>query len=464
MMLVLFFLLVELCGIVLISKDLNKLINRYGKLLLMKFLKQESNILNSLVKSFSDTLSVTLSAQLILTPIMLYYFNALSLFSILSNMIVAPVTGVITVLGFIVFILSKVYFPVAKFFSNSLYLLSKFTILIAEYFSKIPFASIYIVTPNLIEIIFFYFIVFYLLGKTNILDRKKAVRFISESKSKPSKKLIGIALILFISGEIIYYNFPRSYLDIRVIDVGQGDAIFIETNTRRKILIDGGGSETYDVGSNILLPYLLDMRVTYIDMIFSSHADADHLDGIITVLENIKVGKIVIAKNAKGYEEVFEIANMKNIDVIEVEKGDLIKVDDVIFEIIWPDKNFSQDDVNEYSLVFKMIYGNKSMLFTGDIGEIIEKKLNGVKADILKVGHHGSKHSTSDLFLSKVKPVLSVIGVGKNNNHGHPNKDVVKKLGETSKVFTTAECGEIKIKMYKDDLKVGILMDVPKVQ
>ena len=140
-------------------------------------------------------------------------------------------------------------------------------------------------------------------------------RFIS-CKNKISYKFVFVSLSIFACIECAWYYIPRNYLDIRCVDVGQGDCIFIETNDRKKILIDGGGSETYDVGKNILLPYLLDRRVMCIDTIISSHADADHLYGLITVLENIKVNRIIIAKNSLGYEKVYELAKEKKIDVL----------------------------------------------------------------------------------------------------------------------------------------------------
>ena len=347
-------------GIVLLSKDFTRLFKRLGKL--------------------NETLSVTCSAQLILAPIMMYYFNTFSILSIATNIIVVPISGSITILGFAVFIISKISFPIAKLIANSLYVLAAFTIWVANMFSKIPFSLIRTITPNVFEIFLFYFVVFYF---ANLKIKGKKYRFIGKvqnSETKVTKILANIRpiwaivfIVVFVFSEIIYYKFPRNYLDIRGIDVGQGDSVLIETDSRTFILIDGGGSENYDVGENILLPYLLDRRVLNIDTIFSSHSDADHLNGIITALENIHVNNVVIGKGALGYEKLYQIAESKKVKVIEVQKGDVLEIGNLVFEVLSPSIEMDNSNVNDYSLVFKLIYGEKTMLFTGDISAAAER-------------------------------------------------------------------------------------------
>lgn len=436
-------------GIVLISKDFSKIFEN-----VFESLKIDKS--KKFFESLIETLSVTCSAQLVLTPIMLYYFNTFSLLSIVTNLIVVPFSGFITILGFVVYIISKVSFTVASFFSKSLHVLTAFTIWVAEIFSKIPYSNLKIITPNFFEIIVFYFSIFVLIKKINLksLFKKQKYRFIGSCDKNNSARIILTILVCFILIETIFYNLPKSYIDIRCVDVGQGDSFYIKTPNNKSILIDGGGSESYDVGENILVPYLLDMRVMKIDTIFCSHSDADHLYGILSVLENFKVNQIIIAKNSKGYEKLYEIADNKNIKIFEVLKGDVIEIDNIKFEVLSPEIKQNNSDVNAYALVLKMIYGNESMLFTGDITKETEENLYNVKSSILKVGHHGSKTSTSEKFLARVSPKLSVISVKKNNSYGHPNAEVLKRLERYSKVYTTADCGEIKIKMYKKKVEV----------
>lgn len=349
-------------GIVLLSKDFTRLFKRLGKL--------------------SETLSVTCSAQLILAPIMMYCFNTFSILSIVTNIIVVPISGGITILGFVVFIISKISFPIAKLIANSLYVLATFTIWVADMFSKISFSLIRTITPNVFEIFLFYFVVFYF---ANLKVRGKKYRFIGEAQNnetKVTKMLANIRpiwviafIVIFVFSEIIYYKIPRNYLDISCIDVGQGDSVLVETDSRKFILIDGGGNENYDVGENILLPYLLNRRALNIDIIFSSHSDADHLNGIITALENMHVNNVVIGKGALGYEKVYRIAESKNVKVIEVQKGDVLEIGNLVFEVLSPSMELDNNNVNDYSLVFKLIYGKKSMLFTGDISAVAERQV-----------------------------------------------------------------------------------------
>lgn len=349
-------------GIILLSKDFTRLFKRLGKL--------------------NETLSVTCSAQFILAPIMMYYFNTFSILSIVTNIIVVPISGSITILGFVVFIISKISFPIAKLIANSLYVLATFTIWVADMFSKIPFSLIRTITPNVFEIFLFYFVVFYF---ANLKVRGKKYRFIGEAQNnetKVTKMLANIRpiwvitfIVIFVFSEIIYYKIPRNYLDISCIDVGQGDSVLIETDSRKFILIDGGGNENYDVGENILLPYLLDRRVLNMDIIFSSHSDADHLNGIITALKNMHVNNVVIGKGALGYEKVYRIAESKNVKVIEVQKGDVLEIGNLVFEVLSPSMELDNNNVNDYSLVFRLIYGKKSMLFTGDISAVAERQV-----------------------------------------------------------------------------------------
>lgn len=446
-------------GIVLLSKDFTRIfqnvLNKFWGYMKIKSAKE-----NSFFDSLIETLAVTCSAQLFLTPIMLYYFNTFSLLSIITNLLVVPFSGFITILGFGVYLISKVSFFIADFFSKSLYVLASFTIWVAELFSKIPYSNLKIITPNFLEIVIFYFSIFTIFKDINYkkIFCKKKYRFIGNQKYNNSKKVVITLVVCFILVEIVLYNLPKKYIDIRCVDVGQGDSFYLKTPNNKIVLIDGGGSKTYDVGENILVPYLLDRRVTKIDTIFCSHSDADHMNGLLTVMENFNVKQVIIAKNSRGYEELYEIARNKKIRVFEVLKGDIIEIDKIKFEVISPEKNLDNRDVNAYALVLKMIYGNESMLFTGDISEDTEANLYNVKSTILKVGHHGSATSTSEKFLARVSPKLSIISVKKKNSYGHPNAEVVARLKRYSQVYTTADCGEIKIKMYKNKTKLSTIM------
>ncbi len=226
--------------------------------------------------------------------------------------------------------------------------------------------------------------------------------------------------------------------------LGNGDSTLIVTPNNKKILVDGGGSEygDFDVGSKILVPYLLNRKILTIDYLIISHFDTDHVGGLLTVMEELKVDKVVISKqgeDSENYRKFREIVKKNKIKVQIVGQGDRLKIEnEVYFDILWPNNSnlLSENILNNNSIVCKLVYKNFSMLFTGDIEEIAEKQilqeyrnnLQLLKSNILKVAHHGSKTSSTEEFIDAVKPKSALIGVGENNTFGHPNDSVLERL------------------------------------
>ena len=179
--------------------------------------------------------------------------------------------------------------------------------------------------------------------------------------------------------------------------------------------------------------------------------------GAFYVLENMKVKNIVIGVQAEKYQnctEFIEVAKKKNVKVIVLKAGDTLDIDkETSFETIFPEpKNtISENMINNNSLVLKLIYKNFSMLFTGDIEEkaenyIANKCKETLKADIIKVAHHGSKTSSTAKFIEYVKPKIALIGVSENNNFGHPNGEVLERLKKYNiQIFRTDKSGEVSI-------------------
>lgn len=182
----------------------------------------------------------------------------------------------------------------------------------------------------------------------------------------------------------------------------------------------------------------------------------------MTVIEKLKVKNIIIAKQgeiSENYKRFEELLKNKKTKLIIVNKGDQLQIEkNVYIDIIWPNNsNFIKENIlNNNSIVCKINYKNFSMLFTGDIEEIAENEIlkennpKKLKADILKVGHHGSKSSSTKEFIEAVSPKIAVIGVGLNNNFGHPNQGVLERLKNINcKIYRTDTMGEIKLK-YKN--------------
>ncbi len=194
-------------------------------------------------------------------------------------------------------------------------------------------------------------------------------------------------------------------------------------------------------GKKTLLPYLLDRGYSVIDYVLISHFDQDHIGSILYLLEEIKVRNVIIGKqfeDSKNYQAFLEIVREKKIKVQLVEIGQRINIEKgLYFDVLWPNskKVIRENNINNNSLVCKMVYQDFSVLFTGDIETIAEnamleeyKNTNRLSSTILKVAHHGSKSSSTQQFLNMVKPKIALIEFGKNNTFGHPNNDILERI------------------------------------
>ena len=250
-------------GIVLLNKPINELC-----------LKLSEKIANrKIVKGIINSFSITLSANIIIIPIMAYTFSTVSLTFWISNILAGPVMEIATIFGFVVYFVSIIFNPLAKFLGIFLNFLMMILLKIAEISSLIPGSSMYIKTPYLLECVIYYLIIFL------ILNYKKIKASIKLKKNYKLVSVIAIVVFLFTT---LNHFIPRN-LRIYFVDVGQGDCTLIQIPTNKTILIDGGGSEfgTFDVGESTLLPYLLDRRILSIDYIMASHMDSDHIKRII---------------------------------------------------------------------------------------------------------------------------------------------------------------------------------------
>ena len=388
------------------------------------------------------------SAQILILPIMIYNFNIIGTYFIISNLLVSVIIGTTIFLSILLVTSSFIFFPISKIFSHILTILLQLLIIISN-ISKLPFSKIYIPTPSILSIILYYVMIYVLNFLDNVYSKESdsyyrirnliAIFKYRIRKNRPRVKKVIIATFVL----MIIMNILPKNLKVHFIDVGQGDSTFIVTPHNKTILIDGGGSlnKNFDVGEKTLVPYILDRGYTKIDYIFVSHFDFDHVGGILTVLQELKVGKVIIGEqfeNSENYEKMIKIARKKKIEIIQVDKENDIVIDEVKFNIIWPDKEniIKENSLNNNSLVMKMIYKNFSMLFTGDIEEIAERNILDIykdnsdilKSDVLKTAHHGSKTSSINEFLNLVKPKIALIGVGKTNTFGHPNIEVLERL------------------------------------
>lgn len=455
-------------GIILLNKTFLRIFNK---------IRFEKYILNrkiiNIVSKIIEILTVTISASVVVFPIMLYNFNLFCTYFLITNLLASIIIGPITIFGTVIVIISFIFLKFGKMFSIFLEISLNILVLVSN-FSKLPFSKIYITTPKISMIIFYYVLIIFFnyiykiynnrnLSLTQIRFRnlialyKYKIKEIYNNK-KSRKKFISILILIVFCFNIYNFFIIKRELKIYFVDVGQGDSTFIVTPKNETILIDGGGSlgTDFDVGESTLLPYILDRGYKKIDLMFVSHFDQDHIGGLFKILEELKVEKVCISKqeeDSENYQKFLNIVKEKNIQVLVVKIGDKIVLDkNLYFDILWPkDKQIEENKLNNNAIVMKLNYNNFSMLFTGDIEkkaeeEILETYKNSkiLESDILKVAHHGSKTSTTDEFLSRVKPKIALIGVGKDNMFNHPSNTTIEKLEKMN------------IKIYRTDLNAEI--------
>lgn len=376
--------------------------------------------------------SVTISANIPIIPIMIWKFNTISFSFIISNVLVSGLLGTIIILELISVIMPVK--PIIIILDISLTIIKK----IAEVCAKIPISKVYVTTNTLYIILLIY----------------ASIWIINKKRKTILPGIITIILILNITLGIYKTNIKEEVI-INFIDVGQGDSSIIKYKGKT-IMIDTGGSlnSKYDIGKNVLHRYLLNQNINKIDYMMLSHLDSDHCQAGIYILKNMKVKNLIICKQAKDsqlYKQITQICKEKQINTIYVQKGDKFKIQSLIIEILHPNENLiSENPLNNNAIVCKVTFNNTKILFTGDIEKIAEDKLKkeDLKADILKVGHHGSKTSTTEEFLNKINPKIALIGVGLNNKFGHPNNEVIQRLKDKNiKIYRTDQNGEIKIKI-----------------
>ncbi|MEI6133066.1 MAG: DNA internalization-related competence protein ComEC/Rec2 [Bacillota bacterium] len=379
-----------------------------------------------LAKPLAEVLSVTLAAQLAVLPIMVNYFNQISLISVISNLLVVPLSGLITVLGFILAGFSQIIIlsnPLA-IFEN---LLLELVRAVANYSALVPGAVMKIPDFGVVGTLIY----FLLLGGI--------FNFRLLSKRVKNQKLIIIVLIIALI--ILGVNFTSSKeLSINVFDVGQGDCILVTTPNGRHVMIDTGDGKT-DVSK-----ILFGMGISSLDAVVLTHPHNDHIGGYEKLTKDIRV--------FKTFSE-------------SVRNGSYAQIDEVRLDFLNPSKNTEsndENDANDNSIVTLLTFKKFGFLLTGDIGADVEEKLLASNlprnTEILKVAHHGSSYSSSENFLAYNAFQNGIISVGKNN-YGHPSQKIIDRLNNSGmSVYRTDYGGAVNIRSDGSIYSISSNMDV----
>ncbi len=272
----------------------------------------------------------------------------------------------------------------------------------------------------------------------------------------------GLALLFFanVFAWLVVYDLENQNLEVNFFDIGQGDGIFIETPKSYQILIDGGPDSTFLEKLGKEMPFW----DRTIDLVVLTHPEHDHIAGLIEVLKRYKVSFVLwtgILRDTGEYREWKRLLENNDLTVKIARLGQRITTPEVFIDVLYPFESLYGQEVkntNDSSVALRLVHDNNTFLFTGDLGKSIERKLvkNGlvITTDILKVGHHGSKTSTSKELLEALTPKIAVVSSGKENRYGHPCQevlDILEKYGIT--VLRTDQSGDIKIVSDGDNLK-----------
>jgi len=413
-------------------------------------------MLKSIPSVIKSAAALSISVWLGLAPVLSYYFNYISVISIVFNIIAVPLSFIITIAGFIgvmVGIVSKAF--AVYIFSVDYYLISLLDYLVQT-------ASSLSISGFNIPTLPFYIYILYYAGIGLLIAFFHSGFF----KIYIRRFLLGYLLIFTIALSV--YSLPSKTLKMVYFDVGQGDSCCIITPKKRVVLVDGGGSLQkgdyyYDVGGKITLPALLHQGIWRIDTVIVSHLHEDHMEGLIKVMDVYPVKNLILpkvsAKPCSVSEKtrvLMDICRTKRVKVYKLGKGNYINLEEGIRMDFFLPEEEAKSDENENSLVGMLVFEDFRALFTGDIGKETEGllSLEDIKSSVLKVPHHGSGGASSEEFLMRVKPMVSVVSVGRNN-FGHPSAETLKRLRKSgSLIYRTDENGAVIITTDGKSMKV----------
>lgn len=425
---------VATASIILLTPKINKIFKQYK------------------MTNIGKSLAPLIGVQLGTLPIVAYYFNNYSVMSIVANIIIIPLISLALILSLSAIILSYIFMPLVRLLGPLINIILDFNNFLVDKLDAFPLSPIILSSPSLGRIIVYYVIIFLALGYIKVYRIPKML----------VKAVIIYTLVMTLVGGIIY--FIDDEISVEFIDVGQGDCALIRSRYGN-FLVDTGGSRLggYDVGGNIVLPYLQKSGVKAIDGVFISHFHEDHCEGLLSIIGNIKIKRIFIPYENfenKLFNDIINLA--KDIEIIQLQRGDLIDLGKSMkINVIYPDKEAIRTlytNENNISMVKVLSAHGKDILFTGDIereaeGLLISQRLLD-KIDILKVPHHGSKTSSTKGFVDALNPQYAIIQVGRNN-FGHPSPEVLDRFASKgTQVFRNDTEGLVTLKIARRNFEV----------
>lgn len=406
------------------------------------FSRRITNHLIFLPKLLAQSIAVVIAAQIGTIPVMAYHFNTLSAMAFIANIPFVFLAGIIVNLSFVLVLISPI-----PFINALLGIIIKALVALltscSEQLSQMPWAEFVVCSPSII-----------LLTGSGIL----AWLLSRECPRKLVKWRLQLSMLVVILISIWTYGAP--YLNhsakMVVLDVGQGDAIHIQTPDHKNILIDTGGMETwytgnFEPGEDVIVPYFLKSGIKTIDLLILTHAHADHIGGVPAVIKTLNVKNVVVAE-ADWYQEKL-VGYHGNI--VEVQKGNQLNGKKSKLTIMNPTWETMGEGDNNDSIVVMLEMNGTNILLTGDseteVCTDIAQYIDGV--NIIKVPHHGGKSSMSETYFNHVNAQIAIASCGANNRYGHPHADIVNAYVERGTTFyRTDQQGAVMVTIKPDKI------------
>lgn len=410
----------------------------------------ERPLTNQVMGVLSEAVLLTLAAQILTLPLMIGYFRQLSLISLLANAVILPFQPGVMLWGGAAALVGLLWLPLGQPLAWVAWLFLTLTVRLVRAFAAVPGAAVPLYLP-VAGLIGLYALIaaFTWYVKAEREKRTAVAGFLQQNLSQRLAFSGSLLLLLLVGGWSLTQ--PDGRLHVTFFDVGQGDAIFIQTPSGRQVLVDGGNFPSV---LNDQLSRQLPFWDREIDLLVATHPDADHVTGLTGVFSRYRVGRLLT--NGQGFNEspiydaVLAAAETRGTSIQRAQAGQVIEIGDgVRLEALHPGEILT-DDRNENSVVLRLVYGDFSLLLTGDADEASERVMlrNGrsLHALVLKAGHHGSNTSTSTPFLEAVRPQIVIVSAGKDNRFGHPNQEVLDRATAVGAiVLRTDELGTIEV-------------------